>query len=138
MASLNKVSLIGNLGADPDLRYMPNGEAVCNVRLATTESWKDKSSGEKREATEWHRVVLFRKLGEVAGQYLKKGAQVYIEGRLRSRKWTDKDGQERYSTEIVADDLIMLGKRDSNGGPSAGDEGRAPQRFDDLDDDAPY
>lgn len=109
MASVNKVILVGNLGADPETRYMPNGDAVANIRLATTESWKDKSSGEKREITEWHRVVFYRKLAEIAGQYLKKGSPVYIEGRIRTRKWQDKEGQERYTTEIEASEMQMLG-----------------------------
>lgn len=109
MASVNKVILVGNLGADPETRFMPNGDAVANIRLATTESWKDKASGEKREITEWHRVVLYRKLGEIAGQYLKKGSAVYVEGRIRTRKWQDKEGQERYTTEIEANEMQMLG-----------------------------
>jgi single-strand DNA-binding protein len=109
MASLNKVILIGNLGADPEQRAFPNGDAICNLRLATTENWKDKSTGEARENTEWHRVVLYRRLAEIAGQYLKKGSQVYVEGRLRTRKWQDKDGQERYTTEIEASEMKMLG-----------------------------
>jgi len=116
MASVNKVILIGNLGADPDMRYTPNGEAVATLRLATTDQWKDKTSGEKKEATEWHRVVLWRKLGEIAGQYLKKGAQVYIEGSLKTRKWQDKDGQDRYTTEIVGDTMKMLGSRPAGSG----------------------
>jgi len=111
MASLNKVILIGNLGKDPETRNMSNGDAVANITLATTETWKDKASGEKKEATEWHRVVFFRKLAEIAGQYLKKGSQIYIEGSLKTRKWQDKDGQERYTTEIVADEMKMLGSR---------------------------
>lgn len=115
MASVNKVILIGNLGKDPDVRYMPSGEAVTNITLATTDTWKDKSSGDKKEATEWHRVVFFRKLAEIAGQYLKKGSQVYIEGALKTRKWTDKEGQERYTTEIVADEMRMLGSRQGSG-----------------------
>jgi len=115
MASVNKVILVGNLGADPESRYMPNGDAVCNVRLATTESWKDKSSGEKKEITEWHRVVFYRRLAEIAGQYLKKGTPVYVEGRIRTRKWTDKDGQERYTTEIEATEMQMLGRREGMG-----------------------
>ena len=98
MASLNKVILIGNLGADPETRYTTSGDAVCNIRLATTDSWRDKASGEQRESTEWHRVVFYRRLAEIAGQYLKKGSQVYIEGRIKTRKWQDKDGQERYTT----------------------------------------
>lgn len=111
MASVNKVILIGNLGKDPETRYMPNGEAVTNITLATTESWKDKNSGEKKEATEWHRVVFFRKLAEIASQYLRKGSQVYIEGSLKTRKWQDQSGQDRYTTEIVADEMKMLGSR---------------------------
>lgn len=113
MASVNKVILVGNLGADPETRFMPNGDAVANVRLATTESWKDKSSGEKREITEWHRVVFFRKLAEIVGQYLKKGSAVYIEGRIRTRKWQDKEGQDRYVVEIIASEMQMLGSRPS-------------------------
>jgi single-strand DNA-binding protein len=115
MASVNKVILIGNLGRDPEIRYMPNGDAVCNVNLATTESWNDKASGERREVTEWHRVVLFRKLAEIAGQYLKKGSQAYFEGRLRTRKWQDKDGVDRYTTEIEASEMKMLGRREGGG-----------------------
>jgi single-strand DNA-binding protein len=115
MASVNKVILVGNLGADPESRYMPNGDAVCNVRLATTESWKDKASGEKKEITEWHRVVFYRRLAEIAGQYLKKGTPVYVEGRIRTRKSQDKDGQERYTTEIEATEMQMLGRREGMG-----------------------
>ena len=111
MASVNKVILVGNLGADPETRYMPNGDAVANIRLATTESWKDKASGEKREITEWHRVVFYRKLAEIAGQYLKKGSAVYVEGRIRTRKWQDKEGQERYTTEIEVTEMQLLGNR---------------------------
>lgn len=114
MSSLNKVLLIGNLGADPEMRYMPNGDAVANLRIATAESWKDKATGEKKESTEWHRVVMFRKLAEIAGQYLKKGSQVYIEGKLVTRKWQDKDGQDRYSTEIVSDEMKMLGGKQNS------------------------
>lgn len=120
MASLNKVQLIGNLGKDPDVRYMPSGEAVTNITLATTDTWKDKTSGDTKEATEWHRVVFFKKLAEIAGQYLKKGSQVYIEGSLKTRKWTDKDGQERYTTEIVADEMKMLGSRGQSSGSESG------------------
>lgn len=109
MASINKVILIGNLGADPETRYMPGGDAVCTLRLATAEKWKDKASGETREATEWHRVVLFRRLAEVAREYLKKGAAVYVEGRLRTRKWQGKEGHERYTTEIEGSEMKMLG-----------------------------
>lgn len=110
MASVNKVILIGNCGADPSVRYMPNGEAVTNITLATTDTWKDKNSGEKKEQTEWHRVVFFRKLAEIAGQYLKKGSQVYIEGSLKTRKW-EKDGHTNYTTEVVADVMQMLGAK---------------------------
>lgn len=117
MASLNKVTLIGNLGADPETRYAPSGDAICNLRIATTDTWKDKSTGEKREATEWHRVVMFGRLAEIAAQYLRKGSQIYIEGRLQTRKWQDKDGQERYTTEIRADEMKMLGGR--SGGSDA-------------------
>lgn len=121
MASVNKIILIGNLGADPETRHLPSGDCICNIRLATTESWKDKSSGEKREITEWHRVVLYRKLAEIAGQYLKKGTQVYIEGRIRTRKWQDKAGQERYTTEIEANEMQMLGGRSGAGASSGGE-----------------
>ena len=119
MASVNKVIIVGNLGRDPETRYMPNGDAVTNVAVATTESWKDKNSGEKKEVTEWHRVTFYRKLAEIAGQYLKKGSSVYIEGRLQTRKWTDKDGVERYTTEIISDTMQMLGGRPGAGGGSA-------------------
>ncbi len=118
MASVNKVILVGNLGKDPETRYMPNGDAVANITLATTDTWKDKSSGDKREATEWHRVVFFRKLAEIASQYLRKGSQVYIEGSLKTRKWQDKDGQDRYTTEIVASEMQMLGSRSGQGAPA--------------------
>lgn len=119
MASVNKVIIVGNLGRDPETRYMPNGEAVTNVAVATTESWKDKTSGDKKEITEWHRITFYRKLAEIAGQYLKKGSSVYIEGRLQTRKWTDKDGVERFTTEIIADTMQMLGGRPGAGGGSA-------------------
>lgn len=157
MASVNKVILIGNLGKDPDVRYMPSGEAVTNITLATTDTWKDKTSGDKKEATEWHRVVFFRKLAEIAGQYLKKGSQVYIEGSLKTRKWQDKEGQDRYTTEIVADEMKMLGSRQGSGdmnesatrerpAQSAGAaQGSAPQSkapagsgFNDFEDDIPF
>ena len=108
MASLNKVLLIGNLGRDPEVRYMTNGEAVANFSIATTESWKGKD-GQKQERTEWHPIVMYRKLAEIAGQYLKKGSAVYIEGKLQTRKWQDKDGKDRYTTEIIADEMKMLG-----------------------------
>lgn len=123
MASVNKVIIVGNLGRDPETRYMPNGEAVTNVAVATTESWKDKNSGEKKELTEWHRITFYRKLAEIAGQYLKKGSQVYVEGRLQTRKWTDKDGVEKYTTEIIADTMQMLGSRQGMGGGASMDDG---------------
>jgi single-strand DNA-binding protein len=115
MASVNKVILVGNLGADPETRYMPSGDAITNIRIATTDRWKDKASGEMKEATEWHRIAFFGRLAEIAGQYLKKGSQVYVEGRIRTRKWQDKDGQDRYTTEIVADAMQLLGKREGMG-----------------------
>jgi single-strand DNA-binding protein len=115
---VNKVILVGNLGKDPEVRYMPNGNAVANITVATSESWKDKQTGEPQEKTEWHRVVLFRRLGEIAGEYLKKGSQVYIEGKLQTRKWQDNAGNDRYTTEIVADNMQMLGGR--GGGGTAG------------------
>src|SRR3954447_5355921 len=122
MASVNKVILVGNLGADPETRYLPSGDAVTNIRIATTENWKDKS-GEKQEHTEWHRVAFFGKTAEIAGEYLKKGSPIYIEGRIRTRKWQDKEGQDRYSTEIVADRMQLLGGRGAGGG--AGGEAMA-------------
>ena len=117
---INKVILVGNLGADPETRAMPSGSTVANLRIATSESWRDKQSGEQQERTEWHRVVLFGRLGEVAAEYLKKGSQVYIEGSLRTRKWQDKQGVERYSTEIVGNDMQMLGGRGGGGGMGGG------------------
>jgi single-strand DNA-binding protein len=111
MASINRVIIIGNLGADPEMRTLPSGEALCNLRVATTDKWKDRDTGDTRENTEWHRVVLYRRLAEIAGQYLKKGSPVFIEGRLRTRKWQDRDGQERYTTEIDASEMQMLGSR---------------------------
>ena len=113
--SVNKVILVGNLGADPETRYAPSGDAITNLRLATTDKWRDKASGEQKEQTEWHRVVFFGKLAEIAAQYLRKGSQVYIEGSIRTRKWQDKDGQDRYTTEIRADHMQMLGKREGMG-----------------------
>ena len=127
---VNKVILVGNLGKDPEVRYSPNGGAVANITIATSESWKDKTSGEKQEKTEWHRVVFFGRLAEIAGEYLKKGAQIYIEGRLQTRKWQDKEGKDRYTTEIVANEMQMLGSREGRGAPSefdqssSGDEGQ--------------
>jgi single-strand DNA-binding protein len=155
MASVNKVILIGNLGRDPETRYMPDGGAVTNVSIATTEQWKDKN-GEKQEKTEWHRVAFFGKLAEIAGEYLKKGSQIYVEGRLQTRKWQDKDGQDKYSTEIVADRMQMLGSRQGMGGgdrerePGGDREGAskpagkpaagkpAGSKFDDFEDDIPF
>jgi single-strand DNA-binding protein len=121
---INKVILIGNLGQDPEVRYMPNGGAVCNITVATSETWKDKNTGESQERTEWHRVVMFRRLAEIAGEYLKKGSKVYLEGKLQTRKWQDQQGQDRYTTEIVADEMQML---DSRGGSAdfAPSQGRA-------------
>jgi single-strand DNA-binding protein len=163
MASVNKVILVGNLGRDPETRYMPDGGAITNISVATTSTWKDKS-GEKQEATEWHRVAFFGKLAEIAGEYLKKGSQVYVEGKLKTRKWQDKDGVDKYTTEVIADAMQMLGGRqgmggDSGGGsgdyakasgggssgpsagstskPAAGAKGGAA-KFDDMDDDIPF
>lgn len=151
MASVNKVIIVGNLGRDPETRYMPNGDAVTNVAIATTESWKDKNSGEKKELVEWHRVTFYRKLAEIAEKYLKKGSQVYIEGRLQTRKWIDKDGVERYTTEIIADTMQMLGSKqggnahqnddDSPPAPrqNAGKGAAKPARdFSDMEDDIPF
>jgi len=148
MASVNKVILVGNLGRDPEVRYMPDGGAITNISVATTDTWKDKA-GEKQEKTEWHRVAFFGKLAEIAGEYLKKGSQVYLEGRLQTRKWQDKDGQDKYTTEIVADRMQMLGARSGGGAggdmPSGGSGGGAPQKnpgaggkFDDFPDDIPF
>jgi len=131
MASVNKVILLGNLGRDPEVRYLPSGSAVCNLRIATTDSWKDKASGERKEATEWHSVVLFDKLAEIAGEYLRKGRSVYIEGRLQTRKWQDKEtGADRYSTEIRGDVMQMLGGRE--GGGAAGGEGAGGEEAGDV------
>lgn len=149
MAAVNKVILLGNLGADPETRYMPNGDAVTTIRLATTETWKDRNSGEKRENTEWHRVVFFRKLAEIVAQYLKKGSSLYVEGRIRTRKWTDNDGQDRYTTEIEGQEMQMLGGRRDRDDSAQGGGGDYAQpagkpwkpkggSFDDLDDDIPF
>lgn len=149
---VNKVILVGNLGKDPEVRYSPNGGAVANITLATTESWKDKNSGEKQEKTEWHRVVFFGRLAEIAGEYLKKGSQVYIEGRLQTRKYQDKEGKDRYITEIVAGEMQMLGSRGGAGAPAsdfnqdyaetpsggAAKGGKGPAVADDFDDDIPF
>jgi single-strand DNA-binding protein len=151
MASVNKVIIVGNLGRDPETRYMPNGDAVTNIAVATTESWKDKNTGEKKELTEWHRITFYRKLAEIAGQYLKKGSSVYIEGKLQTRKWTDKDGVERYTTEIIADTMQMLGGK-SDGGNQQQSQQQAPRQqqsqqvpsggggggFSNMDDDIPF
>ncbi|EGJ11327.1 MULTISPECIES: single-stranded DNA-binding protein [Rubrivivax] len=166
MASVNKVILVGNLGRDPEVRYAPSGSAICNVTIATSRQWKDKTSGERQEETEWHRVVFYDRLAEIAGEYLKKGRPVYVEGRLKTRKWTDKDGVEKYTTEIIAMEMQLLGGREggSGGGGDYGggdDMGAAPARrapaprpqapaprapapqksstgFDDMDDDIPF
>ncbi len=124
---INKVILIGNLGQDPEVRYMPNGGAVCNITVATSETWKDKNTGEQQEKTEWHRVVMFRRLAEIAGEYLKKGSKVYLEGKLQTRKWQDQQGQDRYTTEIVADEMQMLDSRGGGGSANfAPSQSRAP------------
>lgn len=146
MASVNKVILVGNIGKDPETRYAPNGDAICNTTVATTDSWKDKATGEKKEMTEWHRVSFFGKLAEIAGQYLRKGSAVYVEGSLRTRKWQDKDGNDRYTTEIRADRMQMLGGKPEGSAPDrehakAKQDGYAPQTaqqasgFGDMDDD---
>ena len=133
MASLNKIQIIGNVGRDPESRTMPSGDSVCNISVATSDRYKDKETGEVKEAVEWHRVAFFGKLAEIAGQYLKKGSQVYVEGRLRTRKWTDASGVEKYSTEIVAESLQMLGVKPADaGGSAASSQASAP-----MDDDAP-
>lgn len=157
MASVNKVIIVGHLGKDVELRYTAGGDAIANLSVATSESWKDKNTGEKKEQTEWHRCSCFGKLAEICGQYLKKGSQVYIEGSLRTRKWTDKDGQERYTTEIRGDEMKMLGSRQDGGSRNDGGysesqrndpsppaqrsaQGAPPNRrnFDDLGDDIPF
>jgi single-strand DNA-binding protein len=128
MASVNKVIIVGNLGRDPETRYMPSGDAMTNITVATTDTWKDKATGEKKEQTEWHRISFFGKLAEIAGQYLKKGSQVYIEGSLRTRKYTDKDGVEKYATDIKADTMQMLGGKPAgeSGAPSPATRQSAP------------
>jgi single-strand DNA-binding protein len=125
---INKVILVGNLGADPETRYMPSGKAVSNIRIATSETWRDKQTGDQQERTEWHSVVLYDKLGEIAAEYLRKGSQVYIEGSLRTRKWQDKDGKDRYTTEIVARDMQMLGGRGGAAGGGGGGMGGGESR----------
>ena len=126
---VNKVILIGNLGQDPEVRYMPNGGAVCNMTVATSETWKDKNTGEMQEKTEWHRVVMFRRLAEIAGEYLKKGSKVYLEGRLQTRKWQDQQGQDRYTTEIVADEMQMLDSRGAGGSADFGGGQRRSNQY---------
>ena len=160
MASVNKVILIGNLGRDPEVRYTASGAAICNVTIATSRQWKDKTSGERQEETEWHRVVFYDRLAEIAGEYLKKGRPVYVEGRLKTRKWTDKDCVEKYTTEIVADQMQLLGSREGMGGADEGGGGGGYSRerpaarpapapatkpagkqgtgFEDMDDDIPF
>lgn len=141
MASVNKVILVGHLGRDPEVRYTSDNATIANVSIATSESWKDKS-GEKQEKTEWHRVAFFGKLADVVGQYLVKGSQVYVEGRLQTRKWLDKDGQDRYTTEIIADRMQMLGGKgqasQDASEPAAEKPAKAPSKFDDLEDDIPF
>jgi single-strand DNA-binding protein len=145
---INKVILVGHLGQDPEVKYMPSGSAVANVSIATTESWKDKTTGEKQDRTEWHRVVFFARLAEIVGEYLRKGSQVYVEGRLQTRKWQDKNGQDRYSTEIIAAEMQMLGGRGGGGSGSAdfsssneapaGNVSEAGGRDEGFDDDIPF
>jgi len=154
MASVNKVILIGNLGRDPEVRYTPNGMAVCQLNVATTRSWKDKQSGERQEETEWHRVVFFDRLAEIVGEYVKKGKPIYVEGRLKTKKWTDKEGVGRYTTEIIAESLQLLGGREQGDAAPAPAQRQAQSRapapaprapaaksgtgFDDMDDDIPF
>lgn len=151
MASINKVIVVGNLGREPEVRYMPSGEQITNITVATTDRWKDKATGEQKEATEWHRVAFFGKLAEIAGQYLKKGSQVYIEGKLRTRKYTDKDGIDRYQTDIIADVMQMLGSKQDGSTQPAGTKQPAQRNSyaeakqtgwrpaqPDMDDDIPY
>lgn len=146
---INKVIIVGNLGQDPETRHMPSGGAVTNVSIATSETWKDKQTGEQKENTEWHRVVFFNRLAEIAGEYLKKGSKVYVEGRLQTRKWQGQDGQDRYTTEIVANEMQMLDSRGGGGGGDYGGGGQQsapqsegapaqPKNFDDFDDDIPF
>jgi single-strand DNA-binding protein len=142
---INKVIIVGNLGGDPETRYMPSGSAVTNITVATNESWKDKQTGEQKDRTEWHKVAMFNRLAEVAAEYLRKGSQVYIEGKLRTRKWQDKNGQDRWTTEIIADEMQMLGGRGGGGAaPMGSGSGSAPPSAppqagpDDFDDDIPF
>lgn len=144
MASVNKVIILGNLGKDPEGRYMASGEAMCNITVATSENWKDKATGEKKELTEWHRISFFGKLAEIAVQYLKKGSQVYVEGSIRTRKWTDKEGQERYTTEIRGDEMKMLGGKSDSANvpaqkaPDSENSHKPKPSFDDLESDIPF
>ena len=161
MASVNKVIIVGNLGKDPEVRYMPSGSAICNITVATSRQWKDKTSGDKQEETEWHRITFFDRMAEIAGEYLKKGRPVYVEGRLKTRKYTDKDGVEKYTTDIIATELQLLGSREGGGDSGDAEMGSArptrsaapaPARsapaskpaaksstgFDDMDDDIPF
>jgi len=147
---VNKVILVGNLGSEPEVKYMPSGDAVANVSLATTESWKDKQTGENVEKTEWHRLVFFKRLAEIAGEYLRKGSQIYVEGNLQTRKWQDRDGNDRYTTEIRVRDMQMLGSRAGSGGGDfggggaprgaqrSGGQAAAPQPEPEFDDDIPF
>jgi single-strand DNA-binding protein len=143
---INKVILVGNLGADPETRYMPSGGAVTNIRVATSESWKDKNTGDQQERTEWHSVAFFGRLAEIAAEYLRKGSQVYIEGKLRTRKWQDRDGNDRWSTEVVANEMQMLGGRPGGGAPAQSSSSSAPSSMPegppggggDFDDDIPF
>jgi single-strand DNA-binding protein len=158
MASVNKVIIVGNLGRDPEVRYTASGAAICNVSIATTRNWKDKNTGEKMEETEWHRVVFYDRLAEIAGEYLKKGRPVYVEGRLKTRKWQDKEGKDNYTTEIIAQEMQLLGSREGMGAPAGEEGGYTRERaaapaaasaakkpagkpatgFDDMDDDIPF
>jgi single-strand DNA-binding protein len=161
MASVNKVIIIGNLGKDPEVRYLPSGSAICNITVATSRQWKDKTSGERQEETEWHRITFFDRMAEIAGEYLKKGKPVYVEGRLKTRKYTDKDGVEKYATDIVATEMQLLGSREGMGEGDGGGGGGYPRSasaprpsapapaskpaaaksstgFDDMDDDIPF
>ncbi|MEM6819438.1 MAG: single-stranded DNA-binding protein [Pseudomonadota bacterium] len=142
---INKVILVGNLGQDPETRYMPSGGAVTNLRIATSESWKDKQTGEQQERTEWHSIAMFGRLAEISAEYLRKGSQVYIEGKLRTRKWQDKNGNDRYTTEVIADEMQMLGSRGGAGAPMSGGQQRQQQQpaqqpaaVSDFDDDIPF
>ena len=139
---INKVILVGNLGADPETRYMPSGGAVTNIRIATSESWKDKNTGDQQERTEWHNVAFFGRLAEISAEYLRKGSQVYIEGKLRTRKWQDKEGNDRWSTEVIANEMQMLGSRPGSGAPAQSNAAAAPagppSGSGEFDDDIPF